>query len=112
MDSGKIEQRKEQAKTWFETLRDRIVAAFEAVEDALPATAPLADRMLQAVGEAASSRGVTARASSTAQIDSSITVQYGAQANESAIRSQLQSIAVYAAVTLSPLWRSEGALIR
>jgi coproporphyrinogen III oxidase len=44
MDSGKIEQRKEQAKAWFETLRDRIVAAFEAVEDALPATAPLADR--------------------------------------------------------------------
>jgi coproporphyrinogen III oxidase len=43
MDSGKIEQRKEQAKTWFETLRDRIVAAFEAVEDALPATAPLGD---------------------------------------------------------------------
>ena len=44
MDSGKIEQRKEQAKAWFETLRDRIVAAFEAVEDALPATAPFADR--------------------------------------------------------------------
>src|SRR5271157_4230044 len=44
MDSGKLEQRKEQAKAWFETLRDRIVAAFEAVEDALPSTAPLADR--------------------------------------------------------------------
>jgi coproporphyrinogen III oxidase len=44
MASGKIDQRKEQAKAWFETLRDRIVAAFEAVEDALPATAPLADR--------------------------------------------------------------------
>jgi coproporphyrinogen III oxidase len=44
MDSGKIEQRKAQAKAWFETLRNRIVAAFEAVEDALPATAPLADR--------------------------------------------------------------------
>jgi coproporphyrinogen III oxidase len=44
MNSGKIEQRKEQAKAWFETLRDRIVAAFEAVEDALPASAPLADR--------------------------------------------------------------------
>ena len=44
MDSGIIDQRKEQAKAWFETLRDRIVAAFEAVEDALPATAPLADR--------------------------------------------------------------------
>jgi coproporphyrinogen III oxidase len=44
MDSGKIEQRKEQAKAWFATLRDRIVAAFEAVEDALPATTPLGDR--------------------------------------------------------------------
>jgi coproporphyrinogen III oxidase len=44
MNSDKIDQRKEQAKAWFETLRDRIVAAFEAVEDALPATAPLADR--------------------------------------------------------------------
>src|SRR5580693_1769946 len=42
MDSGKIEQRKEQAKAWFATLRDRIVAAFEALEDALPAAAPLA----------------------------------------------------------------------
>ena len=44
MASGKVDQRKDQAKAWFETLRDRIVAAFEAVEDALPATAPLADR--------------------------------------------------------------------
>src|SRR5260370_6900091 len=44
MNSGNIEQRKEQAKAWFETLRDRIVAAFEAVENDLPATAPLADR--------------------------------------------------------------------
>jgi coproporphyrinogen III oxidase len=48
MNSGKFdrrkEQRKEQAKGWFETLRDRIVAALEAIEDALPATAPLADR--------------------------------------------------------------------
>jgi coproporphyrinogen III oxidase len=44
MDTDKIEAHKKQAKAWFETLRDRIVAAFEAVEDALPATAPLADR--------------------------------------------------------------------
>jgi flagellar hook-associated protein 3 FlgL len=43
----------------------------------------------------------TARASATARIDSSITVQYGAQANESAIRSQLQSIAVFAAFSVS-----------
>jgi coproporphyrinogen III oxidase len=44
MDTDKIEARKKQASAWFEALRDQIVAAFEAVEDALPATAPLADR--------------------------------------------------------------------
>jgi len=44
MDTDKIEARKKQARAWFETLRDQIVAAFEAVEDALPASAPLADR--------------------------------------------------------------------
>jgi coproporphyrinogen III oxidase len=44
MDTGKIEARKKQARAWFEALRDQIVAALEAVEDALPATAPLADR--------------------------------------------------------------------
>jgi coproporphyrinogen III oxidase len=44
MDTDKIEARQKQARAWFEALRDQIVAAFEAVEDALPATAPLADR--------------------------------------------------------------------
>jgi coproporphyrinogen III oxidase len=44
MDTDKIEARKKQARAWFEALRDQIVAAFEAVEDALPATSPLADR--------------------------------------------------------------------
>src|SRR5580693_5690926 len=44
MDIDKSEARKKQATAWFEALRDRIVAAFEAIEDALPATAPLADR--------------------------------------------------------------------
>jgi coproporphyrinogen III oxidase len=44
MQSGQIENHKERARAWFESLRDQIVAAFEAVEDALPATAPLADR--------------------------------------------------------------------
>jgi coproporphyrinogen III oxidase len=39
-----IEERKETAATWFVSLRDSVVAAFEAVEDALPAGAPLADR--------------------------------------------------------------------
>ena len=41
----------------------------------------------------------SARGSSIARIDASITVQYGARANEQAIRSQLQSVAVLAAVT-------------
>jgi coproporphyrinogen III oxidase len=44
MDTDKIEARKKQARAWFEALPDQIVAAFEAVEDALPATSPLADR--------------------------------------------------------------------
>jgi len=41
MDSGQIEARKTRARTWFETLRDDVCAALEAVEDALPANAPL-----------------------------------------------------------------------
>jgi coproporphyrinogen III oxidase len=44
LDSGRIEQQKERAGDWFETLRDRIIAAFERLEDDLPAGAPLADR--------------------------------------------------------------------
>jgi coproporphyrinogen III oxidase len=42
MDSTPIEARKTRARTWFETLRDDICAGLEAVEDALPASAPLA----------------------------------------------------------------------
>ncbi len=38
------EERKAKAKAWFESLRDQITSAFEALEDALPADAPLADR--------------------------------------------------------------------
>jgi flagellar hook-associated protein 3 FlgL len=44
----------------------------------------------------------SARASATVRIDQSQTVQFGAQANEDAIRSAIQSIAVFAAVTASP----------
>jgi flagellar hook-associated protein 3 FlgL len=43
-----------------------------------------------------------ARASATARVDQSVTVQYGMRANEQAIRSQIQSLAVYSAVTTSP----------
>jgi coproporphyrinogen III oxidase len=42
--NNEIEQHKNQAREWFEALRDRIVAAFEALEDALPAAAPFGDR--------------------------------------------------------------------
>jgi len=44
MDAGQIEARKTRARAWFEALRDDICAAFEALEDALPAPSPLADR--------------------------------------------------------------------
>jgi coproporphyrinogen III oxidase len=44
MPNGQIEIHKESARAWFEALRDRIVAAFEAIEDSLPSTAPLGDR--------------------------------------------------------------------
>jgi coproporphyrinogen III oxidase len=39
-----IEARQSRARGWFEALRDDICAAFEALEDTLPAQAPLADR--------------------------------------------------------------------
>jgi flagellar hook-associated protein 3 FlgL len=51
------------------------------------------------------------RASSTARIDSSITVQYGAQAIEQAIRSQLEGVAVFAAVTTPPTGANSGAQV-
>ena len=44
MDTGKIDERKAAAKAWFESLRDRILTAFEGIEDVLPQGAPLADR--------------------------------------------------------------------
>jgi coproporphyrinogen III oxidase len=42
--SEDVEARKTRARAWFERLRDDICAALEAVEDTLPASAPLADR--------------------------------------------------------------------
>ena len=43
-DPATLEARKAKARAWFERLRDDICAVIEAVEDALPAAAPLADR--------------------------------------------------------------------
>jgi coproporphyrinogen III oxidase len=40
MDADQLETRKQRARAWFETLRDRIIGAFEAIEDALPPGAP------------------------------------------------------------------------
>jgi hypothetical protein len=53
----------------------------------------------------------SARSTSTARIDSAETVQYGAQANEQAIRSQLQNIAVFAAFTTSPTGKNSTGQI-
>ena len=44
MDANLKETRKNRARAWFETLRDQTVAAFEQLENALPADGPLADR--------------------------------------------------------------------
>ena len=44
----------------------------------------------------------SARSTATVRVDSSQTVQFGAQANEQAIRSAIQAIATYAAVSVSP----------
>ena len=44
MDVAVIESHKARARAWFEALRDEICASFEALEDTLPAAAPLADK--------------------------------------------------------------------
>ncbi len=44
MAADPMSERKERARLWFETLRDRLLGALEQVEDSLPAGAPLSDR--------------------------------------------------------------------
>jgi len=43
-DASLIETRKARARAWFESLRDDICGAFEALEDSLPASAPLGQK--------------------------------------------------------------------
>jgi coproporphyrinogen III oxidase len=43
-DAATLDERKNRARTWFERLRDEICAAFETLEDDLPASAPNADK--------------------------------------------------------------------
>lgn len=53
----------------------------------------------------------SARSSATARIDQSVTIQYGARANETAIREQLKSIAAFAAVTTTATDPNANALL-
>jgi flagellar hook-associated protein 3 FlgL len=53
-------------------------------------------------GEQDTAANGSARASAISQIDTSITVQYGARADEQALRSQLQTVAVFAATSVDP----------
>lgn len=58
-----------------------------------------ADTVFWYTGEVATSPTDTARGTAAIGIDSSISVQYGARANEDAFVTQLKNVAVYAAVT-------------
>jgi hypothetical protein len=53
----------------------------------------------------------SARGTAVARIDQSINVQYGARANEQALRYQLQNVAVYAAVTTNTANPNAGAQV-
>lgn len=53
-------------------------------------------------GEQNTAANGSARGSAVSQIDTSITVNYGARADEQALRSQLQTVAVFAAVAVDP----------
>lgn len=53
----------------------------------------------------------SARSTAVARVDDSVTVQYGAQADEDAIRSQLQAVAVYGTFSTSPTGQYSGARV-
>ncbi|MCG2671769.1 flagellar hook associated protein [Bradyrhizobium sp. CCBAU 11434] len=53
----------------------------------------------------------SARSTAVARVDDSVTVQYGAQADENAIRSQLQAIAVFGTFSTSPTGQYSGAQV-
>jgi hypothetical protein len=53
----------------------------------------------------------SARSTAVARVDDSVTVQYGAQADEDAIRSQLQAIAVFGTFSTSPAGQYSGAQV-
>lgn len=51
------------------------------------------------------------RSTAVARVDDSVTVQYGAQADEDAIRQQLQAVAVYGTFSTSPTGQYSGAQV-
>ena len=51
------------------------------------------------------------RSTAVARVDDSVTVQYGAQADEDAIRKQLQAVAVYGTFATSPTGQYSGAQV-
>lgn len=53
----------------------------------------------------------SARSTAVARVDDSVTVQYGAQADEDAIRKQLQAIAVYGTFSTSPTGQYSGGAV-
>ncbi|MCP3384457.1 flagellar hook associated protein [Bradyrhizobium sp. CCGUVB4N] len=53
----------------------------------------------------------SARSTAVARVDDSVTVQYGAQADEDAIRKQLQAVAVYGTFSTSPTGQYSGAQV-
>ncbi|WP_027534800.1 flagellar protein [Bradyrhizobium sp. WSM3983] len=53
----------------------------------------------------------SARSTAVARVDDSVTVQYGAQADEDAIRKQLQAVAVYGTFSTSPTGQYSGATV-
>lgn len=53
----------------------------------------------------------SARSTAVARIDDSVTVQYGAQADEDAIRKQLQAVAVYGTFSTSPTGKYSGGAV-
>jgi hypothetical protein len=53
----------------------------------------------------------SARSTAMARVDDSVTIQYGAQADEDAIRRQMQSIAVFGAFATSPTGPYAGGRI-
>ena len=53
----------------------------------------------------------SARSTAMARVDDSVTVQYGAQANEDAIRRQLQAIAVFGTFSTSPTGQYSGGQV-